>query len=353
MPSPARTQVARTEPAVEAATRPAVRWLSLDACKAVALFGMVAHHLAAWTGGRVRERWIGFDGLVITDLAAPMFAIALGAGAYLVGLRLADQGVGVPALVVVVRHWSAVALVGVAIDIANGSWVDGGGVLYTLAVLGPGVTLAAAWGVRRAATWWGIAAGAAVVAGPIVHAASSPTGVLPRLWDGPFALGTYAVFAAVGAAVVAHAGGRGEGSLPLLRGAGAIVGVGTLLAVVVPASAPNGLWPPMRYPGDLAYTVWGSAASLLLWAVLRRLLRGGPPLARALTRAGRRTLWVFGLHFVVRVALQQTDRFHTLTTWRWGLVAWLGAAAICLLASVDAPRWVRRRRGVLDARLRT
>ena len=76
------------------------RWRSLDVLRGVALGLMLAQHLAGWTGSDVRQRFVGFDGFIVTDLAAPMFAVGVGAAAYLVGgaPREAERGAGWPAL---------------------------------------------------------------------------------------------------------------------------------------------------------------------------------------------------------------------------------------------------------------
>ena len=68
------------------------------------------------------------------------------------------------------RRWSDVLLLGLAIDLANGGGIDGGGVLPTLAILGVLVTVVAALGVRSPTVWWGIAAAGALVAAPATTA---------------------------------------------------------------------------------------------------------------------------------------------------------------------------------------
>src|SRR3546814_16976056 len=66
-------------------------------------------------------------------------------------------------------------------------------------------------------------------------------------------------------------------------------------------------------------------------------------LGAAAARAGRRTLLLFMGHYVIKVTLQHSDLLGTLDSWRWGLVAWVTAAALCVVASLPKP----------DERLRT
>src|SRR3546814_2683428 len=94
---------------------------SLDVLRGVALYAMVVHHLLEWTGGDARERIVGFEGLAITDLAAPVFAVGLGAAAHLVGRRIVAPGgdrlvIGRRSL----ERWLRVLLAGLVIDVAVG-----------------------------------------------------------------------------------------------------------------------------------------------------------------------------------------------------------------------------------------
>jgi hypothetical protein len=317
--------------------------VALDACKAIALFGMVAHHVADWTGGNVRSRWIGFDGFTLTDLAAPMFAVSLGAGAYLVGSRIQRSPGRARALAFAGRHWATVFAVGLVIDVALDGHIGGGGVLYTLAILGLVVTALVGLGLQARETWWGIAALAAAMAGPIASTPMTSRSFLALLWRGSFAVPTYLAFAAVGAAVVAGASGRGEGSLPLWRAAGATVVLGSVAAWAIPSAAPDGLWPPRRYPGDLAFIVWGVVATLVIWGALRAVLTPGTNLAGALSTAGRRTLWVFGLHHLLKLVLIERGDLRHLTSWRWGVAAWAVTLVICLASTQRWPDGIRRR----------
>lgn len=327
-----------------AAPRPE-RWPSLDRLRGLALCLMVVHHFLDWTGGDGRRRLPGFEGFALTDLAAPAFALGLGAAAYLVGQQVRPVGEGVrwPRARRALRRYAEVLALGLALDVAVGGGIDGGGVLLTLAVLGAAVSALSAMGVRHPVVWWGLVAAAALAAVPV--AGTDVQGVLPRLWSGPFSIVVYSTFAAAGAALAAAARGRGEASLPLVPAAGLVVAAGTVAWLVSPAAvAPEGLWPPARHPGHLGFTMWGLAGSLLLWAITRSLLRPGVRLGEGLARAGQRTLLVFGTHYLVKLALQHSGLEGTLRGAGWTLVAVVAAASACALAMAPRPARACRRR---------
>lgn len=315
------------------------RWGSLDVLRGVALYMMVAHHLAKWTGGHVEDRFIGFDGLLFTDLAAPIFGVGVGAAAYLVGRRISGWGrCGRTRARTATWRWTQVMLAGLAIDVAVGGGIDGGGVLPSLAVLGVAVTLLAALGLSRAWQWWGIALVCALLVGPALAVPGG--GFFVRFLTGSFSVVVYGVFAAAGAAVAARAqrSRGGEGDLPLLPAAVGVLVVGAVAALLLPAQlAPDGLWPPSRHPGYLAFTMWGLAASFVMWALVRRYLSADSLLGAAAARAGRRTLLLFMGHYVIKLVLQHTGYLGTLDTWRWGLVSWAVAIAVCVVASLPKP----------------
>jgi hypothetical protein len=147
----------------------------------------------------------------------------------------------------------------------------------------------------------------------------------------------YGVFAAAGAAVATQALGRGERELPLLPAVGGVVPAGLAAATLAGGVvAPEGIWPPARYPGHLGFTLWGLVASLLVWALVRAVLPAGGWLSDAAARAGRRTLVVFGGHFLVKVALQRADLIGELDTRRWGIVVWLVVIGLCAASTLPA-----------------
>jgi hypothetical protein len=293
---------------------------------------MIAHHVNKWAGGEIDERFVGFDHLIVTDLAAPVFALALGAAAVVVGSRVeAWRDLRGP-----VWRWGQILLLGIAIDIATHRGdLEGRGVLPTLALLGLAITLAVAAGVRQPMVWW-LATGVCVVAAvPATRLGGDDA--LGLLVSGPFSLPVYGVFAAAGAAVATQALGRGERELPLLPAVGGVVPAGLAAATLAGGVvAPEGIWPPARYPGHLGFTLWGLVASLLVWALVRAVLPAGGWLSDAAARAGRRTLVVFGGHFLVKVALQRADLIGELDTRRWGIVVWLVVIGLCAASTLPA-----------------
>lgn len=308
------------------------RWHSLDVLKGLALWGMIAHHFQEWTAGEVHGRFVGFDRFVVTDLAPPLFAVALGAAAVVVGDRAHTlAGLLRPSL-----RWVQILVIGLAIDVVvHEGTLRGNGVLPTLAILGLTITVAVAAGLRAPWAWWSIAAGCAVVAVPATEMAGDQP--LHLLVNGPFSLVVYGVYAAAGAAVAAHGLGGSERALPLGRAAAGVLVVG--LALAGPAEdwvAPGGVWPPARYPGHLSYTLWGVVASLVIWAGARALLPASRALGVGAARAGQRTLLVFTAHFAGQVVLRRAHLTGQLDTWRWGLATWGAVVVVC--AATTIPR---------------
>ncbi len=309
------------------------RWHSLDVLKGLALWAMIAHHVNKWTGGNIDERFWGYDHFIVTDLAAPMFGVALGAAAVVVGSRIVRSA----DLPKPVWRWAEIFLVGVAIDFAtHHGRVEGRGVLPTLALVGLTIMLLVFAGLRNPWGWWLVAAGSVLLCVPATDVAGD--GLLVLLISGPFALPVYALYGAAGAAIAAHALGQPERALPLWRATAGILVVGLVASQLARgAVAPEGVWPPARYPGHLGFTLWGLVATLVIWAVVREVLRPGHALAEAVARAGRRTLPIFAAHFAVKIALQHTQLTGELDTWRWGLVVWAGVIALCALTTIRRP----------------
>lgn len=319
---------------LEAAPPHSHRWHSLDVLKGLALWAMIAHHFNKWAGGPVDGRFVGFDHFLVTDLAAPVFAVALGAAAVVVGSRArAGGGLRGP-----VRRWGEILALGLVIDWATHHLaIEGRGVLPTLAVLGLVVTLAVAAGLRHPLAWWAVTVACLLLAAPAT--AVRGDGVLVLLLSGPFSLPVYGVFAAAGAAVACHGMGRAEDELPLWRAAAGVLVAGlAIYAVAGGAVAPEGIWPPSRYPGHLGFTLWGLVASLAVWGLTRRLLPPGRMLSEAAARVGHRTLLVFGAHFIVKLALQRVDLIGELDTRAWGYAIWAAVVAVGALAALPTPR---------------
>jgi hypothetical protein len=337
------------------APRPTGRWSSLDVLRGLALVAMIVHHFVDWTGGRARERLVGFDAFALTDLAAPAFTLGAGAAAYLVGQRIRrapaagagpDADRSAPAAIDRARarqaawRWSQVLLLGLAIDVAVGGGIDGGGVLPSLAVLGALVTLASALGARSVVAWWASAAVCAALAVPAK--AWLTDGFVAELVSGSFSIVVYGTFAAAGAALAAGSGSAGEGALPLWRAAATVVAAGVLATSIWPGLAPDGLWAPSRHPGDLAFTVWGLAACLAAWALVRAFVPIQTRVGGGLARAGQRTLLVFGAHYVLKLVLQHTGLQGTLDGPVWTLATWLAIGGAVALATIP-PRGALRR----------
>jgi hypothetical protein len=236
------------------------------------------------------------------------------------------------------RRWGEILALGLVIDWATHHLaVEGRGVLPTLAVLGLVVTLAVAAGARHPGIWWAVGLGCVLLAVPATSMEGD--GVLQLLVSGPVSLAVYGVFAAAGAAVACHSLGRPETDLPLWRATAAVLVAGLgLYALAGGAVAPEGIWPPSRYPGHLGFTLWGLVASLVVWALVRRLLPSGTLLSEAAARVGHRTLLVFGAHFVVKLALQQADLIGELDTRAWGYAIWAAVIATCALSALPARR---------------
>lgn len=327
-----------TSPDVVPSRRPArpssPRWHSLDVLKGLALWALVAHHFNKWAGGRIDERFLGYDHFIVTDLAAPMFGVALGAAAMVVGSRI-EHWADLPKPV---WRWGQILLVGLAIDFAtHHGRIEGRGVLPTLAVVGVITMLLVAGGLRSPWAWWLVAVGSMLLCVPATEL--SGDGLFVLLISGPFALPVYGVYGAAGAAIAGHALGRPERSLPLMRATAGVLVVGLVASQVGGGVvAPEGVWPPARYPGDLGFTLWGLVATLGIWTVAREVLPQGGALAEAVGRAGRRTLPVFAAHFAVKVALQRADLIGELDTWRWGIAVWAAVIAVCALSTVPRPR---------------
>src|SRR4051812_4209358 len=96
---------------------------------------MLVHHFTKWLAGNPRHILPGWEGFVVTDLAAPAFAIAAGASAHLFVAKRAARGER-PARTVatVIRRYGLLVPTGIALQELTSlnpwSW----GVLQTLGV---------------------------------------------------------------------------------------------------------------------------------------------------------------------------------------------------------------------------
>jgi uncharacterized membrane protein len=310
------------------------RFVGLDRLKGLALWAMLLHHALMWMVGDARSLLGGDDGMAVTDLAAPMFAVSAGAGAALLARRLREGGG--PGMARMVGRWATIGAWGVALGAAIDHDVDGIGVLETLAVGGVLITVLA----RRAAVpaWsWASAAGVLTVTSPwVIDAAAAAGGWWELVLGSRFPLLSYLAMGLAGAAVVTHLGGE-EGRRRLDGVALAAVVATVVLAWT--AGGDYGVWPADRHPGGPAFIVPGVVATVVTWAVLAHLRPG--LITRGMERAGRRTLLVYVLHYALRVVLDLGGWWAELDGPGWTAAAVALAAVMATLSALPAPR--RRR----------
>lgn len=259
------------------------RSIALDRLRAVALLLMLVHHFTGWFHGDPRGVLPGWEGFVVTDLAAPAFTVAAGASGVLLAEALRRRGR--PVVRTVLRRYGLLLPIGVALHWILFDDPRGWGVLH---VLGAGVVLSTLLARRLPAPAIGALAGAALVVGPRVVEAVPEQAVLGV----GFPLVVYLGFALVGAA-----GARlvvdGEGD----RAAEALL-LGGLLTLVVAATTAAGI-PPDRHPGTLrAFVVPGVAGTLLLYGALARV-RVPVALDGLLREAARHTFGIFLGHYAI------------------------------------------------------
>ena len=288
------------------------RLAAIDRLRAAALALMLMHHFTKWLAGDPRRILPGWDGFAVTDLAAPAFATAAGASAWLfVESRLARGD----------RQWRVVATVGrrygllIPIGIVLQTWTShhpwDWGVLQTL---GAGVVIAIA--LTRALPPMPLAI-AALVLGPIVERTfADRAGYVAEILGGTFPLVTYAGFAlfgATGARLLARDADRGKQAL--------VAGLLLVEVALLISQAPD------RYPGDVSFVLPGLAGTLILFAVVDRW--------RVIPDAiGKHTLGIFLAHYVAFYAIDRAglrESFSPVTA------VLAGVAAIVVFALV-APR---------------
>lgn len=315
-----------------------VRVPAIDRVRAVALIMMLVHHFTKWLAGDARGFFPGWDGFVVTDVAAPAFTIAAGASAVLYAMSKRPQ------LLTIVRRYGMLVPTGMVLQ-----WVFTSHVPFdwgVLQALGVGVVISTIVATAvHSPTVMAVFAGFALVTGPIVERiAEQHTGRLAEVLGGVFPLVTYAGFALAGAA----------GGLLLLRnperGRQALVlGGGLALATLVMLAA--GM-PPDRYPGGPAFIVPGLAGTLLLFGVLDRVTT--MPAA-----FGNHTLGIFVAHYALFWVITEHG-------WRRSLApgtALLAAVGLTALFAVVAPRvptlpwsprtgWARQKRAASSAAYR-
>jgi hypothetical protein len=284
---------------------------AIDRLRAVALVLMLVHHFTKWLAGDVHGIIPGWDGMVITDLAAPTFAIAAGASAVLYA-KLKH-----PPVTTILRRYGLLVPIGMLLQWLFTSHVpfDWG----VLQALGIGVTISTllAMAVRSPAVVAGFTT-VAFVAGPIVeHAAEGHPGRVADALGGVFPIVTYAGFALAGAL----------GGMLLVRnperGWHALVAGGAFLAVTL-LLLQLGM-PPDRYPGGATFIIPGLAGTLLLFGALDRW--------RVLPDAlGKHTLGIFLSHYAISWLITEWGWRSSLSPRDALLVALFFTAAFAVIA---------------------
>lgn len=275
----------------------------LDRLRAVALVMMLVQHFVAWFGAAPpREVLPGWEGMALTDVAAPAFAVAAGASSLLlvVSRRRADR----PVLGTVLRRYGLLIPMGFALQaiITGAAW--NWGVLQTL---GASIVLSTAASlVVRTVTGTAALAGATFVAGHAVELRVADA----HPWVADVLGSNFPLLTYVGFALVGVAGARAILRWPACDRWALLVGLGFAVATVATGE-------PDRYPADTSFVLPGLAGTFLLYGVLDRWRS----LDGVLRTAGRHTLGIFIGHYLARVALG-----------RLGLLDHTGAGAAVVLA---------------------
>lgn len=297
------------------------RLLALDRLRAVALLLMLVHHFTGWFHGDPRGVLPGWDGFVVTDLAAPAFTVAAGVS----GVLLAEsrRRAGRRVVPTVLRRYGLLLPIAVALNWFLFGDATGWGVLH---VLGVAVVLSTLLAGRLPAPLVGALAAAALVAGPrIVEVAPEH----PILGVG-FPLVIYVGFALVGAAgarlVLAGDGDRAAEALLL----------GGLLTLVVAATTAAGI-PPDRHPGTLrGFVIPGLAGTLVLYGALARV-RVPKLFEGVLQEAARHTFGIFVGHYLIWWSLDRLGLLPALDAVPAMALAIAATVAVTLASAVVPP----------------
>ena len=305
-----------------------MRLAGLDRLRAAALLLMVVQHVVEWLSGDARAVVPGWRWFIVTDLAAPAFAVAAGASLHLF-LRTRR-----PSHRTVLRRYGLLVPIGVALGAVVFRHPTGFGVLECL---GLACLVAYVLDLRLPPVAVALACLAALLADQVIAL------VLPDLARGSLVYrmlrGTFPLPAYVGFVLIGALGARALGERD--RPAGALV-LGGLLAAATALMAFTGD-PPDRYPATPAFIVPGLAGTFLLYGALARLQVRATSLAgRLLQGAGAHTLGIFVAHYGVYLLLQWTGvRLAPAPALAAAVVT---AAAFALVApSIPALPWSPRR----------
>ncbi len=265
------------------------RLVGLDRLRGAALLFMLVQHFTDWLAGDARRILPGWRWFVVTDLAAPAFAVAAGASLQLFVATRRAQGVdGAPLHTDVLRRYGLLIPIGAALGLVvfRNPWGFG-----VLEALGIGTLVAYVAGRRLSAVSIGAIAVVFLLADNVV--AHLVTG-----WDrhtyayhvlhGTFPVTTYTGFVLVGFVGAAALRGRD-------RPKAALVG-GLALAAATCFMAAAGAVPD-RYPATPAFVVPALSGTLLLYALVSRWSPG-----RLVEAASTHTLGVFVGHYAVLLA---------------------------------------------------
>jgi peptidoglycan/LPS O-acetylase OafA/YrhL len=251
---------------------------AIDRLRAVALIMMLVHHFTKWLAGDVHGIIPGWEGMVVTDIAAPAFTIAAGTSAVLYATAKR------PPVLTIVRRYGMLVPIGMLLQWLFTSHLPfDWGVLQALGVGVVASTLLAT--AVRSPGVMAVFATFALVTGPIVETiAEQHTGRLADALGGVFPLVTYTGFALAGATaglLLIRDPDRGRQALA----AGGVFAFVTALMLVM-GTAPD------RYPGGAAFIIPGIAGTLLLFGALDRV--------RTMPAAfGNHTLGIFLSHYAI------------------------------------------------------
>jgi hypothetical protein len=312
------------------------RFAGLDRLKGVALWAMLLHHVLMWMVGDARAKLGGArSGIAATDLAAPMFAVAAGAGAALLARRIrADGGAGTARML---RRWAVIGAWGVVLGTVVDHEIDSVGVLETLAVCGAAVSLVALFVAPGPVAWVALGSVLTAVSLPVIRWADAAGGWWERTFADSFPVVSYLAMATFGAAVAGYLG-AGERRPALVRLVAVTAGT---LAIVAVLGIDIGVLPVSRYPSGPAFVVPGVAATIALWALLAHLRPG--VVVRGMERAGQRTLVVYVAHYGLRIVLDLGGWWASLRGPGWTAAAVAIAVAMAVLSALPAPGRRRRR----------
>lgn len=285
--------------------RPVPRVGALDRLRAVALLLLLVHHLTDWLVGDARRVLPGWDGFVLTDVAAPAFAIAAGASSVLFMESMRRRGLAPGAIAVdVVRRYGLLVLYGIGIHWALWGDALAWGVLETLGLV---VLLSSL--LARSLPTAGVAAAAlaALVLGPVLAVAvEGRDDVVGHVLGPGFPLVTYLGFALAGAVAARFLLVRPHRGAEALLAGGAL----TLLVAVLTAAELQ----PDRHPGGfLQFVLPGVAGTLLLFGWLGAIRIRPRTLDTFVGRAGRHTLGVFIGHYAIYAVLRASGHLGELS----------------------------------------